>query len=226
MQINTEDNRSSEIRVIIKGAGGHGMVVADILWQMHRHQAGIRPVGFIDDDPSLKKSTLMDLDILGEAFAEVEDLCDAVIVGIGQNRIRKQAFERLKREGALFALASHPRAVVAGSAKIGPGSMICAGAIVNPLARIGANVILNTGCSIDHHNVIGDHVHIAPGVHLGGEVRIGEGALVGIGATVLPGCSIGSWSIIGGGAIVTGDVPEGVVCVGGPPRILREQTCL
>lgn len=100
--------------------------------------------------------------------------------------------------------------------------MICAGVVVNTGSVIGADVILNTGCTVDHHNRIGDHAHIAPGVHMGGEVEVGEGALVGIGATVMPRKRIGAWSVVGAGTLVTRDVPDGVVVVGAPARVVRE----
>jgi len=92
---------------------------------------------------------------------------------------------------------------------------------VNPCSTIGANVILNTGCSIDHHNQIGDHVHIAPGVHTGGTVKVGDGSLVGIGATIMPGLKIGARSIVGAGALVAEDVPSDVTVVGLPARPVR-----
>jgi acetyltransferase-like isoleucine patch superfamily enzyme len=93
---------------------------------------------------------------------------------------------------------------------------------VNPSSAIGENVILNTGCTIDHHNHLGDHVHIAPGVSLGGEVTIGKGTLVGIGATVIPRCSIGEWSIVGAGSLVTRSLPNHALAVGVPARIIRK----
>jgi acetyltransferase EpsM len=52
-------------------------------------------------------------------------------------------------------------------------------------------------------------------------VQIGEGALVGIGATGLPHCRIGSWSVVRAGAVVLNDIPEGVVAVGVPTRVVR-----
>jgi acetyltransferase-like isoleucine patch superfamily enzyme len=99
--------------------------------------------------------------------------------------------------------------------------MVCAGAIVNPGSTIGANVILNTGCTVDHHNRIGDHSHIAPGVHLGGDVEVGEGALIGIGATVMPQRRVGCRSVVSAGALIHSDVGDEVVAAGVPARVIR-----
>lgn len=214
--------RSSNIQVVIIGAGGHGIVVADIFWLMHRAHAGLTPVGFIDDDPLLEGRITRGLPVLGADYKAIEDMADAVIVAIGDNQKRKAIYNHFKNQGVQLATAIHPSAVIAGNVPIGEGSMICAGAVVNPEAEIGADVILNTACSIDHHNKIGDHAHIAPGVHLGGNVSIGEGALVGIGATVMPGCKIGAWSIVGAGAVVVGDVPDRKVFAGVPAKSITK----
>src|SRR5690606_8720659 len=50
----------------------------------------------------------------------------------------------------------------------------------------------------------------------GKPVTIGDDVWVGGGAIILPGVTIGSRSVIGAGAVVTRDVPEGVLAVGNP----------
>jgi len=47
-------------------------------------------------------------------------------------------------------------------------------------------------------------------------------ASIGSGATILCGITIGEAAIIGAGAVVTKDVPPGVVVVGNPAKILRK----
>ena len=68
-------------------------------------------------------------------------------------------------------------------------------------SEIGDNVILNTGCSIDHHNVIGKHAHIAPNATLCGAVTVGEGTLVDANATIVPGRTVPSWSLVKAGSL-------------------------
>ena len=208
------------MRVLILGAGGHAQVVADILLRMRDAGAGLAPLGYLDDDPALAGQRLLDLPVLG-AIASLPTIThDAVVVAVSDNATRQRLFARLERQGKRFALACHPRAIVAPGVPLGPGAMICAGAVVNLGSAIGANVILNTGCTVDHHNRVGDHAHLAPGVHLGGEVTVGEGVFLGIGSTVIPGRTIGAWSMVGAGSVVTKDIPEAVMAVGVPARVM------
>jgi maltose O-acetyltransferase len=53
-------------------------------------------------------------------------------------------------------------------------------------------------------------------------ITIGHDCWVGAGAIILPGVEIGARSVIGAGSVVTKDIPEGVLAVGNPCRVLRE----
>jgi sugar O-acyltransferase (sialic acid O-acetyltransferase NeuD family) len=208
------------MRVLVLGAGGHGQVVADILLRAQERNTLVQPIGYLDDDPALAGRNL-GLPVLG-AITHLSDIAhDAVVIAIGDNVTRRRLFETLKSRGEHFVTAQHPSAVIAPDARVGAGSMICAGVIVNPGSTVGENVILNTACTVDHHNHIGHHAHIAPGVHLGGDVTIGEGALVGIGATIMPQKRVGAWSVVGAGTLVHHDVADRMVAAGVPARIIR-----
>ncbi len=208
-------------RILIIGAGGHAQVVADCLLRAHEGGVPAVPIGYLDDNPDLHGSSRLGLPILGGLDALDRIAHDAVVIGIGQNDVRRRVFAQLQQRGVNFTVARHPSAIIAPDVMIGPGTMICAGVIVNPGSVIGSNVILNTGCTVDHHNHIGDHAHIAPGVHLGGDVAIGAGTLVGIGATVMPQRRVGTWSVVGAGALVSSDLADRVVSVGVPARVVR-----
>jgi sugar O-acyltransferase (sialic acid O-acetyltransferase NeuD family) len=209
------------VRILLVGGGGHGQVVADILEAQARGDRSLEVVGYVDDDPRLQDRTLVGGRVLGMLPRRRAIPHDALIVAIGDNTVRRRMFQALMAEGERFAVARHPSAIVGADVQIGAGTMIAAGVILNPAARIGCDVILNTACSVDHHSIIGDHVHIAPGARLGGQVTVGESTLVGIGAVVLPGVTIGARVIVGGGAVVIGDVPDGATVVGNPARCLR-----
>jgi len=209
------------MRVLIIGAGGHGQVVADILFRMREHDGAVDPIGYLDDDPSLHGQQILGLPVLGTSADLAGVAHDAVIVAIGDNAVRRRLFEQLSANGEQLVTVIHPDSVVAPDVTVGPGTVICAGVVINPGSVVGSNVILNTSCSIDHHNLIGDHVHIAPGVHLGGQVVVSEGALVGIGTTVMGRRLIGDRSVVGAGSVVTHDVPDGVKVVGNPAHVVE-----
>ena len=55
----------------------------------------------------------------------------------------------------------------------------------------------------------------------GKPVEIGSDVWVGGGAIILPGVTIGSRTVIGAGSVVTRDIPDDVLAVGNPCRVIR-----
>jgi sugar O-acyltransferase (sialic acid O-acetyltransferase NeuD family) len=205
-------------RLAILGASGHGKVVADAALL-----AGWTEVVFYDDHwPALDRVGPWAVvgssgDLLRSATSH-----DAIVVAIGDNRVRLAWQREIMHARATLASIVHPAAVVSPHACVGPGSVICAAAVVNPFAIAGAACIINTGATVDHDCVLADGVHVSPGAHLGGGVRIGEASWVGIGASVRHGSVIGANVMVGAGAAVVGDVGDGLTVIGVPARPLRQ----
>jgi maltose O-acetyltransferase len=53
-------------------------------------------------------------------------------------------------------------------------------------------------------------------------IELGDNVWLGGGAVVCPGVSIGEGTVVGAGAVVTRDLPAGVVAAGVPARVVRE----
>ena len=208
-------------RVVIWGASGHALVVADVV----REEGRFDIAGFLDDfDPTRQGEPFAGGRVLGgreRLPALRSEGVRAVIVAVGDCAARLRLAEVVRLHGLALASAAHPRAVIAEGVEIGAGTVVCAGAVVNPGAVLGECVIVNTGATVDHECRIGDGVHVGPGVHLGGRVEVGRGTWIGIGAGVSDRIRIGAEAVIGAGAIVVRDIPDRVVAYGVPARAMR-----
>lgn len=208
-------------QVIIWGASGHAMVVADVV----RLQGLYTVAGFLDNlNPERTGQAFCGSSILG-GEEQLERLLSRginhILLGFGNCQMRLELSRHLLSKGFSLPVAVHPMAVVAGDVVLGPGTVIAAGAVINPAARIGCSVIVNTSASVDHECVIGDAAHIGPGARLAGQVVVGEAAQIGIGAVVIQRTTIGSRSIVGAGAVVVQDIPDEVIAYGVPAKVRR-----
>lgn len=208
-------------QLLIWGALGHALVVADIIRLVGHYKL----VGFLDDvNPDRAGADYCGLPILGgkeQLDILFQKRVHHIIFGFGDCNARLRLAQEVRAKGFKLATAIHPRTVIASDVKINEGTVVAAGAVINPGVRIGENVIINTCASIDHECVIEDGAHICPGVHMAGNVVVGRAAWVGIGATVIENVRIGAYSLIGAGAVVVSDIPEHVVAYGIPARVWR-----
>jgi pyridoxal phosphate-dependent aminotransferase EpsN len=172
----------------------------------------------VDDDPEKIGASLLGIPIVGPVGELAKRGRVPAVIGIGDNATRQAIARKLDLD---WISVVHPRAFVDGSVRIGRGTVIFAGAVVQPDSVLGEHVIVNTGASIDHDCKIADYAHVAPGAHLAGEVLVGEGALIGTGAAVIAGKEVGPWSTVGAGAVVVRRVPANVVAIGVPARPTR-----
>lgn len=197
--------------VYVLGGGSHGKVLISTLLEAGRKVAGI-----LDDNQLLWGSTVLDIKVVGpfDLMADLKDF--EAMIAIGANSVRKTIASRFP--DTPWASVIHPRAYVHSTVKIGEGSAIFAGSVLQPDIIIGNHCIINTGCSIDHDCIIGNFVHIAPGNTLANSVSIEEGVLMGIGSTVIPYINLGEWATIGAGGVVVKDIPPNSLAVGVPAK--------
>jgi sugar O-acyltransferase (sialic acid O-acetyltransferase NeuD family) len=172
---------------------------------------------FYDDDKSTWGKAFCDVTVAGPISAISDSAVSHAIIGIGDNAARKRVADQLDLE---WVTVVHPFSWVHPDVELGPGTLVCAGAIVQPGAKVGAHVLLNTKASVDHDTCVGDYVHIAV-AHLAGGASVDEGAFLALGSTVLPGVHVGAWATVGAGSVVTKNVRPGTTVVGVPARELH-----
>ena len=108
--------------------------------------------------------------------------------------------------------------------------------------HFGSGVYANFNLTLvdDGHIYVGDKVMFGPnvtvatanhpidpelrakGLQYNKDVRIGENVWIGAGVIIVPGVTIGKNTVIGAGSVVTKDIPDNVVAVGNPCKVLRE----
>ena len=67
-----------------------------------------------------------------------------------------------------------------------------------------------------------NYLERSSGLEYGKAILIGEDVWIGGSAIICPGVKIGNRSIIGAGSVVTKDVPDDVIAVGNPCRVIKE----
>lgn len=198
-------------RLVIIGAGGHGKVIADI-----GEKSGYTEVLFLDDDTAVTAcGKYAVVGTIGDAVR----FCDSdFIVGIGNAATRKRIQEELCAKGLHIVTLAHPRSVVASDVSVGIGTVVMAGAVINPGTTIGNGCIINTGATVDHDNTLSDYVHISVGSHLAGAVHIGANTWIGAGAVVSDHISICESCTVGAGAVVIKNIEQSGTYIGVPAR--------
>jgi len=194
---------------IIIGAGGHGAVIADILYRR-----GYMIKGFLDDNVKSGVNVL-GAKVLGTIDSCAEHPECLFIIGVGENAIRRKIAQRYPLE---YGSAIHPSAIIGQQVKIGLGTVLMAGCVVNARTVIGEHCIINTSSCLDHDNVLGDFVHISPGTAVGGDVSIGAGTHIGIGSCVRNNISICEDVTIGAGSAVVKAITKPGIYLGTPAR--------
>lgn len=212
--------------VVIVGAGGFAREVLEIFKAHNKISKDYDILGFVDDDTELHGKVINNCPVLG-GLDWIKEHSDGYSLGcvcaIGTPETRKRVVERLQDIGIDFCNAIHPSVIICDFVELGQDVIIQAGSILAVNSKIGDHVHINFDATIGHDAIIGSYCTIAPGAHINGEDHFGQGVDVGTGATFLQQVSIGSWSTIGAGAVVTTDIPEKVVAVGVPAKVIKKK---
>ena len=114
----------------------------------------------------------------------------------------------------------HPSAIIAGSAKIAPGSIVNVGATIQVHASVGMGCMVHAHVDVAHNAVLDNFANVSPGCMISGHCRIGWGVSLWSGAVILPKVIVGERSIVGANAVVRDDIPPSEYWTGNPARRL------
>lgn len=207
-------------KIAIIGAGGFGREVKWLIDSINLQKKQWDFIGYYDDDLGERKNIEQKL-VLG-SIGELNNVDEslAVVIAIGNPKIKKKIVEQINNSNLYFPSLVHPNCLIGNNVTIGQGAVICANNILTCDIIIEDFVTLNLACTVGHDAIIKSYCSIMPTVNVSGEVFMEECVYVGTGAKIINQINIGFHSTIGSGAVVIKDVPRNSISVGVPAKCI------
>ena len=208
--------------MIIIGAKGFAKEVLEVLQQLN----SLQNVAFYDDVNEIGDTLYGAFPILkneNQVRAFFKSDGNEFTIGIGKPKYRYLMCKKFENWGGKLAATISPFSHIGhfGNA-IESGVNIMTGTVITNDVTIGKAVLINLNCTVGHDAVIAEFVELCPGVHISGNCKIGKLTFIGTNATVLPNITIGKNVIVGAGALVTKDLPDNVLVMGSPAKVIKE----
>jgi sugar O-acyltransferase (sialic acid O-acetyltransferase NeuD family) len=198
------------------GAGKGAKEIADL-------QGKWSEIVFIDD--TVEPDTFKNCKRMPfEQFCEKYSPSDAeVVIAQGEPEFKKLLFKKAKDQGYKLANVIHPSVYVSPDAQLGEGIIAQMGCMIAVDTKIGDNVTLEQYAVVAHDSVIEEHAQISAFVMIAGNCVIGSGTYIGIGVPVRDSITIGKDSIISMGSVVQRNIPDAVIAMGNPARVMKNR---
>jgi UDP-perosamine 4-acetyltransferase len=145
---------------------------------------------------------------------------------MGDMRIRQDVINKLMERGAFIPTIIHPSAHVSRFATIAEqGAVIGDRVELQSDVIVRNNVIIRSDVTVCHNTTIENDVFIGPKALIGAYITIEEFAFIGQGSILISEKAkhIGKNTLVGAGAMVTKPLPENVVAVGSPAKVIRNR---
>ena len=205
--------------IIIVGAGGFGREV--YLWAGNSLSADeYRIKGFLSHDANILDRFEIGVPILGTDDSYEIQETDRFLMAIGNVQRKKSAVELLIAKGAKFIRLIDKTAIVAGTATVGKGVVICPNAIVSDHVKIDDFAMLNFFSSCGHDSKIGKYSILSPYATLNGMARIEDEVFLGTHATVMGNLTVGTKSKINANSVAMRDIAPKSYVIGVPGKAM------
>lgn len=206
--------------LILIGAGGLAREVAEAVAPGGRY----RLVGIVDDDVSLRGTTVAGIPVLGGIDQIIWDRTSHIVMCVGRGPVRRQLVELLAAHDvgpSRYATVIHPSVHVPPSCFVGVGSVLLTHVALTADVRVGRHVVAMPHVTLTHDDVVGDYATLCAGVSLAGAVTVGDGAYLGTNASVRQRVRIGTDSTLGMGSSLLENLPDGETWAGTPAERLH-----
>ena len=148
------------------------------------------------------------------------------LLTMGSMQIRENVSSNLLKLGGAIPSIIHPDAHVSRFAQVADqGVIIGDGVELQSDVTIDKNVIIRSDVTVCHNTHIKANSFVGPKALVGAYIIIEEWAYIGQGSILVSEKAgrIGTNSLVGAGALVTKPVPDDVVSVGSPARVIKSR---
>ena len=205
-------------------AGGFGKEVMDVARRKNAVSNTWSEIKFVDD-------VIPDRMKYGADVVKFDDLIklnkienSEFVIANGEPAARRKIFEKLHFQGVKFGTLIDNSTLVSETAVVEKGVVVTPLCSISSDATLSINSCVNTMSIIGHNVYIGINTVVSSMVNMGGGCLVGQNTYIGMGALIKDGVKIGSNTIIGMGSVVYNDVPDGVIALGNPARVMRNNT--
>ncbi|WP_156299773.1 2,3,4,5-tetrahydropyridine-2,6-dicarboxylate N-acetyltransferase [Streptobacillus canis] len=177
-----------------------------------------------------------DVKVIGKETKIIIGNWDEVERIIKENDLKNYHLENDRRNSAVPMLdikdidaRIEPGAIIRDKVIIEPKAVIMMGAVINIGAKIGEGTMIDMNAVLGGRATVGKNCHIGAGTVLAGVIEppsadpvvIEDNVVIGANAVVLEGVRVCANSVVAAGAVVTENVPSGVVVAGMPAKIIK-----
>jgi sugar O-acyltransferase (sialic acid O-acetyltransferase NeuD family) len=207
---------------IVLFGSGHDAMLARYYFECDTEH---RVVAFTVDRDRLESATIFGLPLV--AFDEVDRAyppsqykMHVPLAYTRVNKLRADKYHAAREMGYELLTYVSSKATVWPDLVVGDNCFIGEGAVIQPFARIGNDVVIHQGSHVGHHTIVKDHCFISVNVTVLGGVTIEPFCMLGGNATVRNLITVARESVIGAGAVILRDTQERGVYVGQTARLL------
>lgn len=200
--------------IALCGAGGFARETLLLL-----EQSGLsdRVVGLYESDDVWLPRKMCGYDV--GPLSQLDPYANEIVLAVGDPSARQQ-LRALIPDDTHFPVLVHSSVHLARTVDLGPGSIICAGAVITCDIIIGKHVVIDRLVTVGHDCRIDDFVTLAPGAVISGNCSVGRGSYVGANASVRQKVTITEHAVVGMGAVVVSDIQEPGTYAGCPARLI------
>ena len=201
-----------------------GKEIVDLATRINKKSTGVTwsSICFIDDirtEDSFYNTSILNFE---KALSLSNSNSLECVIAVGEPEARKKLFDKCKKANLKMTNLVDPSAILSTTAILGTGVIACSNVFVSSESIIGDNVLLQPNSSIGHDTIIGNNSVISTFASIAGTCKIGEGTFIGMVTSVKEKISIGNKSIVGMGSAVFKDIPDGMIALGNPARIVKQ----